>query len=104
MTTDALNKAVVAGVNIEQVRSIMEITPSYTNKFFFSVEDNIVRITFAEENSASGIIAYRNSVVMSIGGFMALVKMLVPQADRIKTEFEAQLKASVEAHAQNNAQ
>lgn len=74
-------------VNIEQIIDTLKVPATYVNKYYFSLVDNTVRITFAEEHP-SGTTVVRSSIAMSIGGFMSLAQMLGPQAEKIKTEFE----------------
>lgn len=80
----------------QQVNAVMGLVPTYANKFFLTMEDNMVRVTFADENNKYGITTYRASIIMSINGFMALVGMLGPQAETIKKQFEALQAANTE--------
>lgn len=73
----------------EQVQNIMNLTPVYANRFVFFIEDNMVRLTFIDENGKHNIKTYKTSIIMTINGFMALVGMIAPQAEQIKTKFEA---------------
>ena len=73
----------------------LSVQAVYVNKYSFSMADNTIRITFSEDHP-SGVSVVRSAVAMSIGGFMALVQMLGPQAEHIKKEFDRHTAAQKE--------
>lgn len=84
----------VVEVTPQQAEALLTIPPSYANKFFTFVNDNTVRIVFAEESYDKKYTAMRSSVAMSIPSFLTMMNMLMPQAQQIQLAMQNHAKAA----------
>jgi hypothetical protein len=81
------------------IEKIFRVSPHYSNKFFISVSaDGMVRLSFADEDSASKLMNVRTSVVIPAPAYLTLYKliagnmpniqrMLVDMRDRLNITF-----------------